>query len=162
MLIITGRKNCGKTTLMEKLIAGMKQRELAVGVVKHDFHGTFVWEEPGKDTDRFWRSGADMVSIVGPGKYACKYRTGGELPLADLIRRYCRDMDVVLVEGFREEPYPKVEVVRSEISPESLNPEGLIAIASDVEMESFKKVFSLDRVDELVIFLIEYFSLSTR
>ena len=159
VLIVAGRKNSGKTTLVERLIPELKRRRISVGAVKHDFHGTFTWDEPGKDTDRFWKSGVDAVSIIGPGKYAVKYRADGEEPLGGVIGRFFRGFDVVLAEGFRRDPYPKIEVVRSEVSPEPIFPEGVIAMVTDADLEWSGRIIPLNRVDLLADFILEYFSL---
>ena len=99
LLAICGHSGSGKTTLIEAATRRLRRRGLAVAVVKHDVHGVDV-DRPGKDSDRIFRSGAD-VFLHGPGERLARLHSGG---FAELLRRY----DLVLVEGGKRAPLPKV------------------------------------------------------
>jgi molybdopterin-guanine dinucleotide biosynthesis protein B len=160
IIIVTGRKNSGKTRLVSKLIPELRKRGVSVGVVKHDYHGKFRWDQKGKDTDLFWESGADAVSLIGPGKYAVKIRTEGEVSLEDFIRQHYQGLDLVLVEGFGRLDHPRIEVVRAEISSEPLFLEEAIAFVTDREQDFARKTFRLDEVGPLVDFILDYLKVS--
>ncbi len=101
-----GWSGAGKTTLLEALIPRLTARRLSVAVVKHDAHGVRL-DTPGKDSDRLFRAGA-TVFLRGPGEGAGRFHTAGapvlENTLADLHSRH----DVILVEGHKDTPLPKI------------------------------------------------------
>lgn len=105
ILAICGFSGSGKTTLLEELVKILVKRGLRVGAVKHSSHG-FDIDQPGKDTDRLFRAGAD-VSLVGPNEGAHRWHKGN-ISLNQVLDRMMNDHDLVLVEGFRETPLPKV------------------------------------------------------
>jgi len=106
---VVGYRNAGKTTLVCRLIERLQAAGYRVGVVKHDAHG-FEVDREGKDTWRHRRAGADPVAIVS--KTGTAWMSFRPLSLAKLLARM-DGADVVLVEGFKEEAYPKIVVVRS-------------------------------------------------
>ena len=106
---IMGWSGSGKTTFLEKLIPTLSARCLRVAVVKHDGHG-FEVDRPGKDTWRFTRAGAVSAAISGPGGWAVM--SPEETTLGDLLRRL-PPADIVLVEGHKLSPLPKLQVYRA-------------------------------------------------
>ncbi len=99
LFAVCGHSGAGKTTLIEAATRRLRRRGLAVAVVKHDVHGVDV-DRRGKDSDRLFRSGAD-VFLHGPNERLARLHSGG---FAELLRRY----DLVLVEGWKRAPLPKV------------------------------------------------------
>ncbi|NLE76475.1 MAG: molybdopterin-guanine dinucleotide biosynthesis protein B [Chloroflexi bacterium] len=151
-LSVVGKSNVGKTTMLEKLIAELKRRGYRVAVVKHDAH-SFDIDIPGKDTWRLAQAGADQVVIASPQKVALIRRLESEWPLERILQEI-RDVDLVLTEGYKRGPLPKIEVSRRERS-ESLicTAEELVAIASDQPFELAVPQFSLDDTVGLTDFL---------
>ena len=147
---IVAKSGTGKTTLLEKLIAELKNRDYRVGVVKHDAH-RFDIDHEGKDSWRLTQAGADTLLITSPDKIAMvkQHRTGQEPVLADTITSYCGDLDIVLTEGFKRSSMPKIEVHRLERSErllcrgEQIDPT-LIAVASDQPLELDVPVFDIN------------------
>ncbi len=133
--------NTGKTTYLEKLIPLLKRAGLRVAVVKHDAHD-FQLDQPGKDTWRFARAGADVVAIASGSRYAmmaCRPVTLEE------ILRQTRDADLVLTEGFKQEHCPKIALYRAASGKGlAVPPEACFAIVSDTAMEAPCPVFPLD------------------
>lgn len=126
-----GKSGSGKTTLIEGLIPELQGRGYRVGVVKHHHHSTLVDQE-GKDTWRYEKAGASPVAIVSSIQTAVFLQTERELPLDEVIARYYRDVDLVLIEGYRWTDRPKVEVHRQARSDTLLcEPEELLALVSD-------------------------------
>jgi len=105
-----GPSGCGKTTLIEALLPHLQERGLAVGYLKSDAHA-FDMDRPGKDTDRVFRGGAARVAIASPEEAALRLRLVRRDPLR-LVDELFRGCDLVLVEGFKSSPLPKVEVRR--------------------------------------------------
>jgi molybdopterin-guanine dinucleotide biosynthesis protein MobB len=110
---VTGWKNAGKTTLMERLVAEIAGRGLSVSSVKHAHHDTDV-DQPGRDSHRHRVAGARQVLLASPRRWALmtELRDAPEPPLADLLARL-DPVDLVLVEGYKAAPHHKVEAFRS-------------------------------------------------
>ena len=129
---VVGKSNTGKTTLIEKLLPELKRRGYRVATVKHDVHG-FEIDHEGKDSWRHRQAGADVVVIASPDKMAMIEALSGESPLEDILARV-RGVDLIITEGFKRGPMPKIEVLRSARSMDLLcaGDPLLLAIASDV------------------------------
>ena len=105
VLGICGHSGSGKTTLIERLVPRLRAEGLAVAVVKHDAHGLDV-DRPGKDSDRLFKAGADVL-VHDARQGLLRFRAAGlSLPLA--IRRLGGAYDLVLIEGHKGSPAPKV------------------------------------------------------
>src|SRR5512137_1070133 len=130
VLSIVGKSNAGKTTLLEKLIPELKRRGYRVATVKHDAH-SFEMDQPGKDTWRHRQAGADVVVISSKDKVAEIRSVDAEVPLTELAASI-RGVDIILTEGYKRGPAPKIEVSRAAVSTELLCSAGeLVAIATD-------------------------------
>lgn len=103
-----GYKNSGKTTLIASLIPQLKRQGMRIAVIKHDGHG-FDMDREGTDTYKFREAGAEGIAIASPGRTAMLRET--ELDLDTLIHMYT-DYDMVLVEGYKMLPYPKLVLLR--------------------------------------------------
>jgi len=101
---ISGYSGAGKTTVIEPVIRELCARGLKVGVVKHDVHGLNIDCE-GKDTDRFYKAGAD-VFIRGPEQTFFRAHRRGELALEDLLKRIGPYYDLIIAEGHKTTPIP--------------------------------------------------------
>ena len=134
VLAVSGVHNRGKTTLLEKLLPVLRSRGLKVGVIKHDGHD-FTPDVPGTDSYRLREAGAEGVAVFSGNRYLLteKFRLN-EQDLLALFERH--GYDLVLMEGFKESGWPKIEVVRSAISkePASLEP---LAVVGDVPGADF-------------------------
>jgi molybdopterin-guanine dinucleotide biosynthesis protein MobB len=148
---VVAKSGTGKTTLLEKLIAGLKARGYRVGAIKHDAH-SFDIDHPGKDSWRLTQAGADTTVITSPAKVAMVRQNGGQEPtLAETVERWFGDVDIVLTEGFKRNSMPKIEVHRRERSAELLcrgqeiDPT-LFAVASDEPLELDVPVYDINDV----------------
>lgn len=143
--IVGGKSNSGKTTLLVKLIREAKRRGWRVATLKHDVHG-FEMDQPGKDTWRHDRAGADVVAISSPKRIAILERVSDDQPLDEVLARI-HGVDVIFTEGYKHANKPKIEVYRSAVHQELFSKlEELIAIASDVEFDNGIPCFGLDDV----------------
>ncbi|MGD9159092.1 MAG: molybdopterin-guanine dinucleotide biosynthesis protein B [Desulfobacteraceae bacterium] len=156
-VIIAGWSGSGKTTLVEKLLPALKKKKLKVGTVKHH-HGALSLDKPGKDSWRHRQAGADKTIIASPDSVGMIMTINHE-PVLDELLYYMSDMDIVVVEGFKKEKWPKVEIFRSAVheKPGFLDDPDLIAIASDTELESTVPVFDLDNPEKLADFIADHF-----
>lgn len=113
MVCIVGKKKSGKTTTVIALVAELKRRGHRVMTVKHGHH--FNLDREGTDSFRHREEGgAERVVLAGPGQFAVvgNWPGGSEVGPAELAARYLGDADVVVVEGFKGERLPKIEVFR--------------------------------------------------
>lgn len=106
VLACCGFKNSGKTTLIEGVIPVLRDRGLSIAVVKHDAHGVQL-DRPGKDSDRLFRAGADVL-LRGANESAVRWHSAGGPTLEDAIRLMGANHDLVLVEGHKRTDLPKL------------------------------------------------------
>ena len=148
-----GRSGVGKTTYLEKLITELKSRNYRVGVIKHDIHG-FEMDRPGKDTWRHAQAGADVVCISSFEKFALIKKMQRDMPLEEIIAKI-DDVDIILVEGYKNHSARRVEIFRQDAGREPLNrPEDLFAVISDIPLYPGLPQFSLDNPKIFADFLL--------
>ena len=148
---IAGWSGAGKTTLIERLLPVLKARGLTVSVIKHA-HERFDIDRPGKDSFRMREAGSHEVLISSPKRWALMHEVidAPEPRLADLLPRL-GPCDVVLVEGFKRDPIPKLEVHRASVGKPLLAPSDphVIGVASDGPVETDRVLLSLDDLDAI-------------
>ena len=110
---VTGRKDAGKTTLVERLVAEFTARGYRVSTVKHAHHDTEI-DQPGRDSHRHREAGAAQVLLASPRRWALmdELRGAPEPSLAEHLARLSK-ADLVLIEGYKQAPHPKIEVWRA-------------------------------------------------
>src|SRR5512139_3009548 len=108
---IVGKSDSGKTTLIEKLIAELTNRGFRVATIKHNRHG-FDIDHEGKDSWRHKRAGAVATVVASPVRIALIEDTTRDYDLAEIRNLYIRNADIVLAEGYKHNPHPKIEVFR--------------------------------------------------
>ena len=127
---LAGYSGSGKTTFLEKLIAELKSRGYRVGVVKHTHHPV-EFDQPGKDTWRHARAGAEVVALAAPGRVSLfrKFETD---PGPEEVVSMVKGVDVIFVEGYKKGNWPKIEVFNNKITERPDIPaEELLALVSD-------------------------------
>ena len=151
---ITGNSNSGKTRLIRQLIPELKRRGYSVAVIKHCAH-SFTLEKEGKDSWKYIESGSDAVSMLSPERLAVLRKTTSRLTPAIVASQYFRNIDIILVEGGREDRnLKKIEVLRKGVSEKVEAPlEELMAVVSDFEVTVDKPVYNPDQVKEIADFL---------
>lgn len=137
LVSIIGHKNAGKTTLVAALAHEFKRQKKRVATIKHASHPVDI-DRPDTDSFRHFHEGnADAVLVASPELRVTFERRPDDTGPEDLARRYFLDMDIVLVEGFKAAPLPKIEVFRKEIAraplldPQSYNAAEWIAVITD-------------------------------
>lgn len=133
---LAGWSGAGKTTLLCRLIRALNARGLEVSTLKHAHH-SFDIDQPGKDSWEHRQAGAAEVLVASAARWALMHelRNEAEPSLPALLTRM-RPVDVVLVEGFKRERHPKIEVYRMANAKPPLHPgdASIIAVAADVAL----------------------------
>lgn len=152
----------GKTTLLLKLIPGLKTRGLTIGVVKHAHH-SFAIDRPGKDSFELRRAGAAKTLIASRHHWALMVETPGqEEPDLDQMLDHLPQgkLDLVLVEGFKHEPIPKIELYRTGLRHPLLFTEDphIVAIASDAPLAVATKLplLNLNDPEQILEFILHW------
>ncbi|MFP2906533.1 formate dehydrogenase accessory sulfurtransferase FdhD [Pyxidicoccus sp. 3LFB2] len=115
-LSIVGWSGAGKTTLLTKLVPELAARGLRVAVVKHSSDGHAL-HRPGSDTARFQEAGAVLTGFATPSGVQLTTGDAPSAALPSLLARYASTVDLVLVEGWKDGPLPKLEVWREGLGP---------------------------------------------
>lgn len=152
----------GKTTLIENLIPLLVARGLTVSVIKHAHHA-FDVDRPGKDSHRHRLAGAAEVLVSSAARWALMHELRGqaEPELSHLLERLS-PCDLVLVEGFKRGPIPKIEVHRVAVGTPLLFPEDpfIVALATDARITTGLPVFGLDDHVAIAAFLVRHLGLA--
>lgn len=153
----------GKTSLLTKLIPMLKAHNLQVGIIKHSHHD-FEIDQPGKDSFRLRKAGATPVMLVSRYRRAIisELPADADISLTEQLALFPNaGLDLIVVEGFRHESYPKIELCRPSLGKPLLYPEdpSIIAIASDQPLSTPPCLPCLDLNDTQAIakFIIEIF-----
>ena len=156
---IVAYSGTGKTTMLEKLIPELKRHGLRIAVLKHDAH-EFEVDREGKDSWRMTRAGAD-ISAVASATHAA-IMENRPVPTEELLRRM-RDVDIILTEGYKHGPWPKIAMLRGATGkPLPVPAEECLAIVTDVALETETPCFGLDDAPALAAWIIKDMELRRR
>lgn len=147
-----GWSGAGKTTLLARLIPALVARGLAVSTIKHAHH-TFDIDKPGKDSHTHRLAGASEVLVASGNRWALMHELRGapEPELPELVA-HLSEVDIVLVEGFKRDYHPKIEIHRAEVGKPFLHADDpyIVAIASDAPLpEAPLPVLDLNDVEAI-------------
>ncbi|OPZ60297.1 MAG: Molybdopterin-guanine dinucleotide biosynthesis adapter protein [Deltaproteobacteria bacterium ADurb.Bin510] len=153
VLAVSGVKNSGKTTLIERLIPLLAERGLRVAVIKHDGH-RYTPDTPGTDSYRYFQAGACAAVVYDHEKYTLSRR-------ASVDEKHFMNMlpetDLILLEGFKASSYPKLEIVRRGVSQEPVcEPASCLAYVSDVDYPFDKPVFRPDDTTAIAEYICQH------
>ena len=155
---IAGWKNSGKTTLVTRLVAELSGRGLDIATIKHAHHA-FDIDDGETDSARHRRAGAGQVAIVSQKRWAVvrELKQSPEPTLAEIIARL-EPCDLIIIEGYKRAPIPKIEVRRAAVADKSTlvdTDPNVVAIASDHPVaHSRVPVFDLDDVAAIAEFIL--------
>lgn len=130
---IAGHSGMGKTTLLERLVPELMSRGLSVSLIKHS-HKAIDIDRPGKDSFRLREAGCSEVVLLGHERWALMHELrGAPEPSLDYLLGRLQPCDLVLIEGFKDGHFPKIEVWRAAVGRTTLWPQwpGIIGIASE-------------------------------
>ena len=153
-----GWSGSGKTTLIEKLIPRFVQRGLRVSLIKHAHH-TFDVDQPGKDSYRHRHAGASEVLVTSSRRWVLMHELrGAHEPSFDAQVQRLSPCDLLLVEGFKFAPIPKLEVWRAATGEALLHPNDshIVALATDSKVQTKLPVFDLNDDASIASFIMEF------
>ena len=154
-IAFVGRHNSGKTTLLLAVLPLLVGKGLRVGYLKHA-HAGFEIDQPEKDSYRARRTGVVQTIITGD-KQTAVIDDAERVSLDEAMARYVRDdLDLLVVEGFKAEPLPKIEVARSALSTEllCLNDRNLVATVTDFPVSPAVPHFGLGDATAIADFIL--------
>lgn len=155
--IVATKSGTGKTTLIEGVIKILKGKGYEVGVLKHDAH-KFDIDKKGKDSYRFTEAGADNVIVASSEKLAMIQILKEERTIGDILPLF-QGVDIVIVEGFKNNNYPKIEVHRKEVdtnllyNDKNFNNASFVAIATNEDLNVDIPVLNINNIDEVGNFI---------
>jgi len=160
---LIGKAGSGKTTLLCRLIPALTALGVRVGTIKHHAHAATM-DQPGKDTWLHKQAGASVVALASPFGVGVVRDTDHELSLDELVSLYFQEVDLVITEGYKRGPAPKVEVFRSAAHDETLaeRDRTWLAMVSDDQLECGLPRFGLDDAAGLAAFLIATLGVTVR
>ena len=162
ILGVAAYSGTGKTTLLVKLLVVLRARGYRVGVVKHAHH-SFEIDKPGKDSYELRKAGAVQTLVASRQRWALVAETEHEQEprLDDLLRHLDQDsLDFILVEGFKAERFPKIELYRPSLGHPLLHEDddSIIAIASDAPLPVINSLplLDLNQLEDIADFVVEF------
>lgn len=152
---VTGWKNSGKTHLVERLVSEITHRGYSVSTIKHAHHQAQIDHE-GTDTDRHRKAGATEVILSTPHRWALMHEVRGPEPDLDSLLARLSPVDLVLIEGYKAAPHPKIEAHRAETGQPLIAHENpsIRAVASDSQPETNLPVFDLNNTAAITDFIL--------
>jgi molybdopterin-guanine dinucleotide biosynthesis protein B len=157
ILCFVGRSNSGKTTLIERVIPELVRAGYKVATVKHAGHG-FDLDTEGKDSWRHKRAGASSVMVLSKGSMAMFADVPDQMKVEEVRDRFLdHTYDLIIAEGWKNEGYPKIVIVREQIGEIPVSSEGLLAVVSDKSVDVDVPLFGLDDVVGLAALIMKQF-----
>jgi molybdopterin-guanine dinucleotide biosynthesis protein MobB len=156
---LAGWSGSGKTTLLTRLIPALVARGVAVSTVKHAHHN-FDVDQPGKDSWKHRQAGASEVLIASSARWALmhEHRGAREPGLAELLA-HMTPVDLVIVEGFKGDAFPKIEIHRPSVGKPLLYPDDpdIVAVASDAPIPGLRLPrVALDDIDAIASLILAH------
>ncbi len=155
---LAGWSGSGKTTLVKQVIPSLISRGLSVSTIKHTHHN-FDIDKPGKDSYEHRVAGAQEVVITGAARWALLHENRGEAePSIDDMLGRMAPVDLVLIEGFKSYPHPKMEVYRPEVGKPLLcvDDPSIVAVATTTELEVEIPRLPLNDIEKITDFIVDY------
>jgi molybdopterin-guanine dinucleotide biosynthesis protein MobB len=156
---VTGWKNSGKTTLMERLVAEISARGIAVSTIKHAHHNVDV-DQPGKDSYRHRQAGAREVILASANRWALMHELRGEPePTLEQLLAHIAPVDLVLIEGYKREAHPKIEAANSKGTRPllALEDPNIVAVAAGYPVGDIRvPVLDINDIPALARFILQH------
>ena len=154
---IVGRKDVGKTFFATKIIKLLVEKGYKVGSIKHAHHD-FDIDQPDTDSFKHRQSGSSEVIISSSKRWSkiVENNNKNEKNLNELLREF-NDIDVAIVEGFKKENHPKIEIITKNSKVINNKIKNVVAIVADDKIDSSIPVFKKNDVQSLIQFIIDKF-----
>ncbi len=157
-----GYSGSGKTTLIEKLLPLLTASGLRVSLIKHAHH-TFDVDTPGKDSYRHRHAGCTEVLVTSSRRWVLMHELRGAAePDLNEQLMHLSPCDLVLVEGFKHDPIPKIDVSRAHVGEPLLHPhdKNIVAVASDAPLDTKLPQLDLNQPSQVAQFLLRHLKLA--
>lgn len=156
VVLLSGYSNSGKTTIIEKLLKHFTEKGIEIATIKHH-RGNFDIGE-NKDSTKHLRAGAASVSLISEEDYIVIKKINKKNGLSEILDNI-KDVDLILVEGYKNESFPKIEVYRSELGNPRLDKrdQNIIGVVSDDLSDEDLPLFRFDEIEELANFIQKKF-----
>ncbi len=157
IVCFVGRSNSGKTTFIERVIPELVRAGYKVATVKHAGHG-FDLDTEGKDSWRHKQAGASSAIILSKGTMAMFADVSDQMKIEEVRDRFLDGTyDLIIAEGWKNEGYPKIVIVREQVGEIPISPEGLLAVLSDKPVDLNVPVFDLNDVPAVAALIMKHF-----
>lgn len=159
-LAIVGPSNSGKTGLICRLLGWFASLGLRVAVLKHTRH-----RDPGdrgKDTWRFRQAGAQVVALAAPGLFQISHAIPGEPHLSETLAALGREVDLILVEGYKSGPLPKIAVLPATGKMALPSYPQVIAMVGQAPAAKELPVFAPDEIEAIGAFILAHLGVPGR
>jgi len=161
---VTGWKNSGKTTLMERLVAEITASGISVSTIKHAHHNVDV-DQPGKDSYRHRQAGAHEVILASSNRWALMHELrGADEPSLDTLLSHIAPVDLVLIEGYKREGHAKIEAAKSKGDRPllALEDPAIVAVAAGYGVDNVAvPVLDINDIPTLARFILKQTGLAT-
>jgi molybdopterin-guanine dinucleotide biosynthesis protein B len=157
-----GWSGSGKTTLIEKLIPRFAKRGLRVSLIKHAHH-SFDVDQPGKDSFRHRHAGATEVLVTSSRRWVLMHELrGAQEPSFDEQVKHLSPCDLLIVEGFKHAPIPKLEVWREATGEGLLHPQDphIVAVATDARIATRLPLLDINDDAAIADFILKHLKLA--
>lgn len=157
---IVGWKNSGKTYFAQKIISKLTSLNFSVASIKHAHHN-FDIDKQNTDSYMHRQAGSEQVIISSSKRWAkiVELKNSKEMSLSKLINEL-DNPDIVIVEGFKNESHPKIEIIKDPKNNSSflfVNLKNVIALISDIKVDSFnKKQFKKNEINKIIDYMLNY------
>lgn len=153
IISFVGRHNSGKTTILNRVIDRLSVAGYKIALIKHAHHDLKIAGE--EDSEILLRAGAQVVTVSSP-QLSIQYRRHNQEPaFMDLLQALPPSMDMLIVEGFKQEPLPKIEVLRQEISAEPMLLPRTMALITDFPLKSEVPVIDHQDTEGIIRFMLK-------
>ena len=159
---LVGSSGSGKTTLMVKVIGELKGRGVKVSTIKHTHHELDI-DSPGKDSYRHRQAGAGEVLVTSSRRWVLMHELrGGKEPTFEEQIAHLSPCDLLIVEGFKYLPIPKLEVWRAVTGEPMLHPNDphIVAVVSDAKVETRVPLLELNAHEAIAAFILGHLELA--
>jgi len=152
---ITGWKDVGKTYYASLIIKSLVKKGYQVGSIKHAHHD-FDIDKPGTDSFKHREAGSNQVIISSSKRWAkiTENNNENEKSLDELIQEL-QNVDVIIVEGFKKDNHPKIEILSKDLKNRNKETKNVIAIVSDDLKDTITPVYKENDIENLVEFIIK-------
>jgi len=159
VISFVGKHNVGKTTILTKVVSQLNSKGISTAIIKHSRHNLDV--ALNGDAEKLFAAGANIVYAMSP-QMSIMYSNTKERTIRELEAELDNKVDLIITEGYKQESYPKIEILRQEVSRKIMNLDHVIARVADFtppEHDSNLALFDFNQHQELACYIIDVFKI---